>query len=199
MAVVTIPFDYETGRYRRGLIPICISDTDEYGQQIEWRWFEAAAKMADYLRSLARLRLRDVWRVSELAELSIHANGRNHAGKEVRRPDRLVAAYARWTAEDLRCGDHRLRKCTEVLLGDGDRNLVDPFDQAASILNVRALDECREALRRQGPGNLAVTFDMRLSGHSWEEIADALGCEVDERGRKLLSVRLSRAIRRVVR
>jgi hypothetical protein len=38
MAVVTIPLDYETGRYRRGLIPICISDTDEYGQQIEWRY-----------------------------------------------------------------------------------------------------------------------------------------------------------------
>ena len=37
IAVVTIPFDYETGRYRRGLIPICISDTDECGQQIEWR------------------------------------------------------------------------------------------------------------------------------------------------------------------
>lgn len=57
--------------------------------------FEAAAKMADYLRGLPRLRLRDVWRVSELAELSVHATGRNHAGKDVRRPDRLVAAYAR--------------------------------------------------------------------------------------------------------
>ena len=37
MAVVTTPFDYETGRYRRGLIPICIADTDEHGHQIESR------------------------------------------------------------------------------------------------------------------------------------------------------------------
>jgi hypothetical protein len=47
MAVVTIPFDYQTGRYRRGLIPICGNDTDENAQPIEWRWFEVAAKMAD--------------------------------------------------------------------------------------------------------------------------------------------------------
>lgn len=154
--------------------------------------------MADYLRGLARVRLQDVWRVSELAELSVHANGRNHAGKDVRRPDRLVAAYARWTVEDLRCGHQRLRKGTEVLLGDGDRNLVDPFDHAATLLNSCALDECREALLRKGPANLAATSDMRLSGHSWEEIADTLGCEIDERGRNLLSVQLSRAIRRSV-
>jgi hypothetical protein len=103
MAVVTIPFDYETGRYRRGLIPICISDTDECGQQIEWRWFEAAAKMADYMRGLARIRLGDVWRVSVLAELSLRANGRNHAGEDVRRPDRLVAAYCPVVARDPAC------------------------------------------------------------------------------------------------
>lgn len=109
--------------------------------------------------------------------MTVHANGRNHAGKEVTSPERLVAAYAGWTVEDLRCGRHCLRKGTEVLLGDSDRKLVDSCDHAASIFNLRALEECRVALRRKGPVGLAATFDMRLGGQS---------------------VLLSRALRRVV-
>ena len=110
--------------------------------------------------------------------MTVHANGRNHAGKEVTSPERLVAAYAGWTVEDLRCGHDCLRKGTEVLLGDSDRKLVDSCDHAASIFNLRALEECRVALRRKGPVGLAATFDMRLGGQS---------------------VLLSRALRRVVR
>lgn len=88
-----------------------------------------------------------------------------------------------------------MRKGAEVLLGDGDRNLVDPFDHATSLFNIRAVEECREALRRRGSLDLTRAFDMRLSGHSWEEIAGALGYDINARVLNLLSVRLSRSIR----
>jgi hypothetical protein len=120
MAVVTIPFDYDADRCRRGLVPICISETDEEGRRIAREWFEAVVPVADYLRKLARHRLRDVWRVSELAELCVHAQWRNHGEEFGRYPHLRIAEYARWTAEDLRCGHVRLRKRLDLLLGDGD-------------------------------------------------------------------------------
>ena len=119
MSVVTIPFDFETSRDRRGLVPICISETDADGHRISRPWFEAVIPMADYRRKRARERMHDVWRVSELAELSVHAQWRNHREDFGRYPHRRIAAYARWTAEDLRCGDTRLAKVSTYCLAMG--------------------------------------------------------------------------------
>jgi hypothetical protein len=96
----------------------------------------------------------------------------------------------------FRCGHHPLRKGTEVLLGDGGRNLIDPFHHAASLSILALCTNVERRYAEKTQRNLAITFDMRLSRHSWEEIAGALGCESAERGLNLLSVRLSRAIRR---
>ena len=72
MSVVTIQFGFENGRYRQGLVPICTSETHADGHHIAWQWFEAVIPIAEYLREPARERIGDVWRVSELAELSAH-------------------------------------------------------------------------------------------------------------------------------
>ena len=64
MSLVTIRIDLDTGRCRRGFVPICISATDADGHRIAFRWIEAVIRIADYLRRLARERMRDIWRVS---------------------------------------------------------------------------------------------------------------------------------------
>lgn len=107
MSVVTIPFDFETGRNRQGLVPICISETDADGHRIAWPWFEAIIPIGDYLRKLARERIGDVWQVSEFAEMSLRAQWRNHRDDFGPYPHRRIAAYVRWAAEALRCGDPR--------------------------------------------------------------------------------------------
>src|SRR5690606_33718200 len=112
-----IPFDYDSGRYRRCLVPICISIVDENGENIHPRWIEATAQAAGQIRQLARKVLRDVWRASELAELSLQAQWRKHGEDFGRYPHLRIARYARWKAADLRCGDWRLRKGMEILLG----------------------------------------------------------------------------------
>jgi hypothetical protein len=55
------------------VLPICIEDTDREGRRIAWGWFTAVVPIANRLRHLARRRLGDVWRVSELAESTVHA------------------------------------------------------------------------------------------------------------------------------
>ena len=97
--------------------------------------FEAVIPVADYLRKLARDRVGDIWRVSELAELSVHAQWRKHREDFGKYPHRRIAAYARWAAEDLRCGGARLRKGLDILLGNGDKSLIDPLDYEARFEN----------------------------------------------------------------
>jgi hypothetical protein len=108
MSVVTTPFDFDMGRCRQGLVPICISETDADGHRIAPRSIEAVIPVADYMRRLARDRIGDIWRVSELAELSVHAQWRKHGEDFGNYRHRRIAAYARWAAEDLRCGGARL-------------------------------------------------------------------------------------------
>lgn len=78
MSFVTIPFVTKPGCYRCGLGPICIAQTDAGGRRIASGWFEAVVTIAEYLRKHACRRVGRVWRVSELAELSVHAQRRNH-------------------------------------------------------------------------------------------------------------------------
>jgi hypothetical protein len=152
MSVVTIPFDFETGRHQRSLVPICISQTDADGHRIAPGWFEAVVPIAEYLRKLARERVRDVWRVSELAEMSVHAQWWNHGENFGRYPHRWIAEYARWAAEDLRCDHVRLRKGLDIFLGDGDKSLIDPLDYQSRF------DKCT---RRRSTAEKAATSRIR--------------------------------------
>lgn len=168
MSVVVIPFAFESGRCRRGVVPICVPEEDSEGQRIAWRWFEAVVPVADYLSGLARERLFDVWRVSELAEVSVHAQWRNHGEDFGKHPHLRIAAYARWAAEDLRCGGSRLRKRLDILLGGRDRSLVDPIDHQLRFDTAHCVHQLRSAVQKMASEEAAHILDMVLSGFKWE-------------------------------
>ena len=72
---VIIPFNYFQlpEKDQMAIIPICIATTDHHGNIICQAWFErGVAPIQDQLRAIARYRLGDVYRVSELAEATIH-------------------------------------------------------------------------------------------------------------------------------
>jgi len=73
--VIIIPFDYEElpEAQRKKIVPICIAAADRRGNPIAPIWFEeGVAPVQNELRDLAHYRLRDVHRVSELAEITVH-------------------------------------------------------------------------------------------------------------------------------
>ena len=58
MSMITIRFDYESRRYRRGFVPIYLSLHDEHGREIPRTWFNAVARIAGYTNLPPTLRLR---------------------------------------------------------------------------------------------------------------------------------------------
>jgi hypothetical protein len=198
MSIVTIPFDYDSGRYRHGLIPIYLSLYDEHGREIPRPWFDAVARVAEYLRNLARKVLGDVWRVSELADLCVQAQWRAHGEDFGNYPHRRIAEYARWKAADLRCGHWRLRRGIEILLGDGAERLHDPFDYEAAFQDARTVEQLRGHLRDTGKSDLLAALDMILHGCRWDEIAGALGKDPTEQNVNTLRRRYVRTLRRVI-
>ena len=102
MSVVTIPFVFETCRNRRGLVPICISETDADGHRIAWPWLEAVVPVADYLRKWLASGSGMSGECRSLADVSVQAQWRTHRNAFGRYCQRRIAAYARWAAEDLR-------------------------------------------------------------------------------------------------
>jgi hypothetical protein len=120
MAVVTIPFDYEQLGDPNSVVPICIEDTDRDGRTIAWGWFDAVVPIANRLRGLARRRLEDEWRVSELAESTVHEVWYKHLDDFGFWPSGRLWRHARWKAEDLRVGGRRSRRGVETPLPDDD-------------------------------------------------------------------------------
>src|SRR5581483_5933083 len=102
MPFVTIPFDFEDFGTNNRIEPIVINDTDRFGRIIAPEWFAAVVPIADLLRELARRRLEDVRRVSELTELSVHALWYKHEYDFGVWPQWRVYWNAKGRAEELR-------------------------------------------------------------------------------------------------
>lgn len=120
MAVVTIPFDYEELDDPNSVVPICVEDTDRQGRKIAWGWITAVVPIADRLRKLARRRLDDEWRASELTELSVHHVWYEHLEDLGLWPSARIWHDAKWTAEDLRAGGRRARCGLEAALPEDE-------------------------------------------------------------------------------
>ena len=76
--MVTIPFDYDE-KSAGSVVPICIDDIDSEGNHIVPTLIElGVVPVADVLRKIASRVLNDSWRVSEIAELSVHSLWRTH-------------------------------------------------------------------------------------------------------------------------
>lgn len=196
MPVVTIPFDYQDLDNRDAVVPICINDTDRHGKAIAWGWFAAVVPVADRLRNLARRRLDDVWRVSELAESSVHDLWYAHGEDFGVFPHLRVYHHARWKAEDLRYGHWRVRKGREVPLGELESLLRDPREYGADYENKQVVDRLRQELLNSGRPDVADMMDMVLHGCGWDEVARHFGIETSSRNTNTLQRRFWRVIQR---
>jgi hypothetical protein len=138
MGVVIIPFDYEQlpESQRKTIVPICIASVDRHGNPIARVWFEeGVVPVQNQLRNLARYKIRDVRRVSELAEITVHKLWERHGQDAGIWPWRRVWARAIWEARDLAAGESRwhikhtvplaLNSLEQDLYGNG---LPDPTD-----------------------------------------------------------------------
>jgi DNA-directed RNA polymerase specialized sigma24 family protein len=176
MALVTIPLDFDETRNPRGVIPICIEDMDRYGRAINPGWFYAVFPIADPLRRLAARILGDVWRVSELAEGSVHAQWYKHGDDLGRNPSGRIYAHARWTARDLLAGGRNARRGVEVELLDALRENLRAADNLAVTVEAK---EIAEALDQQfqanGVPHVSEMLDLWLYGWKWPEIAEEIG------------------------
>ncbi len=175
MPIVTIPFDYNPLRDVQ-IVPICMQDTDCEDCPIDRRWFEAVVPIAEPLRKLSKRVLYDVWRVSELTEMAVHALWRKHLYNLGRNPSSQIYAQASWTAKDLAAGGRNNRRGVNVELYD---SLLAKLRSTSDVHREVSAEELREAIRRElrerGMAKTDEVFDMYLYGHRWNEIAEVLG------------------------
>jgi hypothetical protein len=137
MALVTIPFDYDKLEDPSSVVPICIEDTDRNGRRIAWGWFTAVVPIANSLRRLARRRLDDEWRVSELTQPTVHSVWYKHGENLGLWPSKKLWHYAKWKAEDIRAGGWRARHRRDEPLPEDETTLetiIENADQAALSL-----------------------------------------------------------------
>jgi DNA-directed RNA polymerase specialized sigma24 family protein len=166
MSVVTIPFDYDKLKDPSSVVPICIEDTDREGRRIAWGWFTAVVPIANRLRHLARQRLDDVWRVSELAESTVHAVWYKYGDNLGLWPTSRLWHHAKWNVEDLRVGGWRARQSVEEPLPE-DETALDAIIQRADRAALSALmpggrwDFEKEIERRQFFDALVKKMKMR--------------------------------------
>ncbi len=179
--VVTIPFDFGNlpEEHRKSIVPICINKIDHVGNEIASGWFEAIVPIQDALRRLASKRLYDVWRVSELTELSVHKLWRNHRQDLGYAPSSRINKQALWDAEDLRCEGYRNRRRLNVSMDDlegavRDVLLRDPTDYQGIFNDRLLLDEADAWLKARGREDIREMLDLVARGHKWAEIGDQL-------------------------
>ena len=192
MAVIIVPFDYKE-ESKFSVVPICIGDIDSDGNPIHREWVEhGVVPVADPLRKIAERVLKDVWRVSELTERTVHSLSRRHGGNLGDDPTLRVLKQAHWYAEDLRVGGRRVRRKTEVeLFTETLETLEDQFDLVSRLVVTDTLDRLMEELDRQGMHDIREMVPMMLRECDAREFVSKFG-----KSRNTLSQRFYRGMRR---
>ena len=186
MNYVTIPFDFEhfPPDQKESVVPICIERTDRDGGDIAWGWFEAVAAVQEPLRRLARCWLEDVWRVSELAEASVHTLWYRHRFDLGIRPASRVLAQAKWYARDLQAGTWQRRRGVVIGLDGLDelvrsRVLTDPSQYEQVYQREMYFKALSEQLEDAGQTDVSQMLKFVRHGCSWAEIGEQLGRDPD--------------------
>ncbi len=186
MEFVTIPFGFEalSASQQAAIVPICIKRKDREGSEIAWGWFQAVEAVQDPLRNLARSWLEDVWRVSELAEATVHTLWYKHRDRLGLWPARRVLVQAKWTARDLEAGSWQRRRGMLIAL-DGLRE----FAQAKLLADRARYDELYETdlhfkaiseeLEESGHEDVSVMLKLVRDGCTWQEIGEQMGKSPD--------------------
>jgi len=176
MGLVTIPFDFHEISDPHKVIPICIEDTDRFGHVIHPGWFRAVLPIADPLRQLARRILGDAWRVSELAEGSVHAQWYKHRDNLGRNPSGRIYAHAKWRVQDLRAGGRNARRGIEVEFLEAVHASLLFADNLSSRAEMQEIAAALDQhFQRSGVAHVSEMMDLWLYGWSWPEIADHIG------------------------
>jgi len=181
-SVVVIPQDYEDlpSAQRKQIIPICITACDGFGQPIAAEWFvSGVAPIRKELVGLAHHALGDPWRVSELAETTVHRLWARHGSDVGRYPARRVLVKAKWIAEELKNGDWRKMKFPKLYLAlDAldekirDQMLADPREYAERFEQQIMLNSIEDGLQREGRTLIRTMFQLIRRGYSWQEVAE---------------------------
>ena len=188
--VVVIPQNYEDlpSVQRKQIIPICITDCDGLGQQIASEWFvDGVAPVRKQLVGLAHHVLGDPWRVSELAETTVHRLWARHGSEVGRYPARRVLVKAKWVAQELKNGDWRKTKYPKLYLAlDAldekirDQTLADPNEYPKLFEQQIMLDSVEDRLNREGLSLIRTMFQLIRRGYSWQDVADRVGLPTGE-------------------
>jgi hypothetical protein len=186
MHYVTIPFGFEEfpADQQASVVPICIERTDRDGHDIAWGWFEAVDAVQEPLRRLARSWLEDVWRVSELAEASVHTLWYRHRSNLGFRPASRVLAQAKWHARDLQAGTWQRRRGVVVGLNGLDellrsRALTDPKEYERVYEKEMYFKALGEQLEEAGQVDVSQMLKLVRDGRTWPEIGEQLGKDPD--------------------
>ena len=181
MEVVIIPFNYDqlSESERKTIVPICIASVDRHGNPIAPIWFEkGVAPVQVQLRSLARFKLGDVQRVSELAEITVHKLWERHGDNAGIYPWRRVLARAIWEARDLAAGDSqwRIKHTIPLALGslEGDiygNGLPDPIAYEEIYERKLLVEMVERRIEEDQRGEIRQVFKMLRQGYTWDEIA----------------------------
>jgi hypothetical protein len=199
---VIVPFNYYElpAEERSSIVPICVNRIDNTGSVIAWRLFsEGVVPIADLLRRLARLILKDVWLVSELTEGSVHAVWNTHGGDLGPWPSRLLYKHARRRAEDMRAGGARARRGYDVLLHELAAAIRDQHDFAAKYEAQQRLRALRRELIRRGEDDVNEMIDLILYGCEWKHVAGHLGKSVTPQTVNTIQRRFWRTVTKIAR
>jgi hypothetical protein len=178
LGFVIIPFDYDqlSDDQKKSIVPICIASVDRYGHSIARIWFEeGVAPIQNQLRGLARYKLGDVCRVSELAEITVHKLWERHGEDAGILPWRRVLARAVWEARDLTVGGSlwRMRHTVPLEmwaldLGIYGSDMTEPEEIYARGLLIELIERRIEEDQR---ADIREIFAMLRQGYTWDEIA----------------------------
>ena len=184
MGFVIIPFDYEElpDAQQKAVVPICIPSVDRQGNPIARIWFEeGVAPVQDQLRDLARHKLGDVRRVSELAEITVHKLWERHGEDAGACPSRRVLARAVWEARDLAAGGSqwRITHTVPLALGSLERDLYgnglpDPTRYEEVYERELLIELVERRIEEDHREDIGEMFRMLRQGFGWDEIAKRL-------------------------
>ncbi len=180
MAVITIPFDYDPQLDDRSIVPIYVNDTDDHGETIAFGWIEAVVPIQEKLKALTRRILGDVWRVSELTDLSIHRLWRRHRHNLGRNPSLRVYHTARRMAHGLEDPGARAHLALNVSLDALEEYrtsaIVGDAIDTERLYGARLDIERFEAkLRQQGTQDDLEVYRLLKAGYYWYEIGERVG------------------------
>jgi hypothetical protein len=179
MPVITIPFDYDPQRHGESLVPIYITDTDDEGEQIAFGWIEAVIPIQDQLRFLSRRVLGDVWRVSELTEITIQHLWHKYRDNLGPDPSHRIYSTARRKAHGLEDPGARVHRGINLSLDALYEYRKDSLawnDASAGPtisreLNLRRLEQ---KLKQFAKDDECEVYVLLRAGYQWQEIGQRL-------------------------